>query len=51
MKTRVISERQARCSWERLIELQQRGYRFVIKRAGKPVARLERIPTTLRTHG
>ena len=51
MKIRVISERQARRSWLRLVELQQRGYQFVIKRAGKPVAHLERIATTLRKHG
>ena len=47
MKTRVITEAQARRSWLRLIELQQRGYTFVIKRRGKAVARLEPFRTTI----
>ena len=47
MKIRVISEAQARRSWSRFLELQQHGYTFVIKRAGRPLARLERIPTTI----
>jgi len=46
-KTRYLTEIQARRSWLRLIELHQKGYSFVIKRGGKPVARLERIPTTI----
>jgi hypothetical protein len=47
MKTRVITEARARRSWLRLIELQQRGYTFVIKRRGKAVARLEPFRTTI----
>jgi antitoxin (DNA-binding transcriptional repressor) of toxin-antitoxin stability system len=40
MKIRIVSEAQARRSWHRLIELQQRGFIYVIKRRGKAVARL-----------
>ena len=47
MKTRVITESQARRSWQRLIELQRRGYTFLIKRRGKPVARLQPAATTI----
>jgi hypothetical protein len=47
MKTRVITEARARRSRLRLIELQQRGYAFVIKRRGKAVARLEAFRTTI----
>ena len=46
-RIRTISEAQARRAWPRLMELQARGYTFVIKRRGKAVARLERIPTTI----
>jgi len=46
-KTRYLTEVQARRSWLGPIELQQKGYTFAIKRGGKPVARLERIPTTI----
>jgi hypothetical protein len=47
LKTRVVTERQAKVSWMRFLDLQQHGYRFVIKRRGKRVAALEPFPTTL----
>jgi antitoxin (DNA-binding transcriptional repressor) of toxin-antitoxin stability system len=47
MKIRVLSEAQARRSWHRLIELQRRGFIYVIKRRGKAVARL--VPVRHRT--
>ncbi len=47
MKTRVISAVQAGRSWERLIDLQLRGYVFIIKRNGRRVARLESVRNTI----
>jgi antitoxin (DNA-binding transcriptional repressor) of toxin-antitoxin stability system len=46
-KIRTLTEAQARRAWDRLVELQQRGYTFVIKRRGKAVARLEPIRPTI----
>jgi len=46
MKIRVISETQARRSWAKLLDLQLRGYVFLIKRRGRAVASLERPTTT-----
>jgi hypothetical protein len=47
MKIRILSEAQARRSWPRLIDLQQRGYTFHIKRRGKVVAHLAPIGPTI----
>jgi hypothetical protein len=47
MKIRTLTEAQARRSWERLIQLQARGYTFIIKRRGRPVAWLKRIRPTI----
>jgi len=47
MKIRTLTEAQARRSWLRLIDLQERGYSFHIKRRGKVIAHLERIRPTI----
>jgi len=47
MKIRTLSEAQARRSWTRLMDLQLRGYAFLIERRGKVIARIERIKPTI----
>jgi hypothetical protein len=47
MKIRKLTETQARRSWDRIIDLQLRGYTFVINRRGRPVAWLRRIQPTI----
>ena len=40
MKIRTLSEAQARRCWDRLIDLQLRGYTYLIRRRGRIIARL-----------
>jgi len=46
MKVIRLTEAQARRSWTRLLELQQRGYTYLIKRRGRVIARLSRAGRT-----
>jgi hypothetical protein len=47
MKTRILTETQVRRSWLRLLDLQRRGYTFLVKRRGKVIARLEAVRPTI----
>jgi hypothetical protein len=47
MKIRTLTETQARRCWQRLLDLQLRGYTYLIKRRGKVIARLEPIRPTM----